>query len=61
MPFDRTIKRMQIIVKGMNEDALRALKTSDKKLSRRVLSKRYRSRSSTLAYSKTIPYDTTKC
>ena len=37
MPFDRTIKRMQIIVKGMSEDTLKALKTSDKKLSEEVI------------------------
>jgi phosphate uptake regulator len=29
MPIDRTIKRMHIIVKGMNEDVMRALQTND--------------------------------
>lgn len=37
MPLDRTIKRMQIIVKSMNEDALRAIKTSDKKLAEEII------------------------
>ena len=32
MPFDRTIKRMHIIVKGMYEDSLRALQDKDKNL-----------------------------
>jgi phosphate uptake regulator len=29
MPFDRSIKRMHIIVKGMHEDVMRSLKTKD--------------------------------
>jgi phosphate uptake regulator len=37
MPLDRTIKRMQIIVKSMNEDALRAIKTNDKKLAEEII------------------------
>jgi len=37
MPLDKTIKRMQIIVKGMNEDALRAIKTCDKKLADEII------------------------
>ena len=37
MPLDRTIKRMQIIVKGMNEDALKAVKTSDIKLADEII------------------------
>ncbi len=37
MPLDRTIKRMQIIVKGMNEDAIKALKTNDKKLTQEIV------------------------
>jgi len=37
MPFDRTIKRMQIIVKSMNEDVLKALKTSDTKLAEEII------------------------
>jgi len=37
MPIDRTIKRMQIIVKGMNEDALRAVKTADTKLAHEII------------------------
>ena len=32
MPFDRTIKRMQIILKGMHEDIIRALETKDDQL-----------------------------
>lgn len=32
MPFERTIKRMHIIIKGMHEDILRSLKTRDKQL-----------------------------
>jgi phosphate uptake regulator len=39
MPLDRTIKRMHIIVKGMNEDAMRALQTKDKALADDVLSR----------------------
>jgi phosphate uptake regulator len=37
MPFNRTIKRMNIIVKGMNEDMIRALQTSDEALTERVI------------------------
>ena len=37
MPLDRTIKRMQIIVKGMNEDAIKSLKTNDKKLAEEIM------------------------
>ena len=37
MPFDRTIKRMRIIVKGMYEDALRAFQTKDKNLTDDVI------------------------
>ena len=37
MPLDRTIKRMQIIVKGMNEDVLRLVKTCDKKLADEII------------------------
>ena len=37
MPLDRTIKRMQIIVKGMNEDALKAVKTGDTKLADEII------------------------
>lgn len=37
MPLDRTLKRMQIIVKGMNEDAIKALKTNDKKLIEEII------------------------
>jgi phosphate uptake regulator len=32
MPFDRTIKRMHIIVKGMYEDTIRAIQTKDEHL-----------------------------
>lgn len=39
MPLDRTIKRMHIIVKGMNEDAMRVLLTKDKVLADDVLSR----------------------
>ncbi|MCX6671773.1 MAG: phosphate uptake regulator PhoU [Euryarchaeota archaeon] len=39
MPLDRTIKRMYIIVKGMHEDAMRALQTKDKPLANDVLSR----------------------
>jgi len=37
MPFDNTIKRMYIIVKGMHEDAMRALETGNKTLAEDVL------------------------
>jgi phosphate uptake regulator len=39
MPFDRTIKRMHIIVKGMHEDVMRALQTNDNALAEDVLSR----------------------
>jgi phosphate uptake regulator len=39
MPFDRTIKRMHIIVKGMNEDVIRALETKDTTLAEDVKSR----------------------
>ena len=39
MPFDRTIKRMHIIVKNMLEDALKALKTKDKSLATDLVSR----------------------
>jgi phosphate uptake regulator len=39
MPFDRTIKRMHIIVKGMNEDVIRALETKDTTLAEDVISR----------------------
>jgi phosphate uptake regulator len=41
MPFDRTIKRMHIIVKGMHEDAMRALITKDKSLTEDVIARDY--------------------
>ncbi|MBU0497266.1 MAG: phosphate uptake regulator PhoU, partial [Candidatus Thermoplasmatota archaeon] len=37
MPFDRTIKRMHIILKGMHEDVLRSLETSDNDLAQDVI------------------------
>jgi phosphate uptake regulator len=37
MPFDRTIKRMHIIVKGMYEDTIQAFQTKDKKLADDVI------------------------
>jgi len=37
MPFERTIKRMHIIVKGMHEDIMTAIKRNDKKLAEDVL------------------------
>jgi phosphate uptake regulator len=37
MPFDRTIKRMHIIVKGMHEDIMIAMQRNDKKLAEDVL------------------------
>jgi phosphate uptake regulator len=37
MPLDRTIKRMQIIVKSMNEDAIKALKTCDNELADEIM------------------------
>ena len=39
MPFDKTIKRMHIIVKSMHEDAMRALENSDRKLAEDVVSR----------------------
>lgn len=39
MPFDRTIKRMHIIVKGMNEDVIRALEIKDTTLAEDVISR----------------------
>jgi phosphate uptake regulator len=36
MPFDRTIKRMHIIVKGMHEDIMIAIQRNDKKLAEDV-------------------------
>ncbi len=39
MPFNSTIKRMYIIVKGMHEDTMRALATSNKTLAEDVLSR----------------------
>ena len=39
MPFDRTLKRMQIIVKGMLEDTVRALNSNDKTLAEDVISR----------------------
>ncbi len=39
MPFDRTIKRMHIIVKGMNEDIMNAIQRNDKMLAEDVLSR----------------------
>jgi len=39
MPLDRTIKRMQIIVKGMNEDVLKAIKTFDTKLANEIITR----------------------
>jgi phosphate uptake regulator len=37
MPFDRTIKRMHIIVKGMHEDIMTAIQRNDNKLAEDVL------------------------
>ena len=39
MPFDKTIKRMHIIVKSMHEDAMRALEENDRKLVEDVISR----------------------
>ena len=39
MPFDNTIKRMHIIVKGMHEDAMRALEAGNRKLAKDVISR----------------------
>lgn len=37
MPFDRTIKRMHILVKGMHEDIISAIQRNDKKLAEDIL------------------------
>jgi phosphate uptake regulator len=37
MPFDRTIKRMQIILKGMHEDIITSLDTKDHQLAKDVI------------------------
>jgi len=39
MPFDNTLRRMSVIVKGMHEDAVIALKTGDKTLAQDVISR----------------------
>jgi phosphate uptake regulator len=39
MPFDSTIKRMHLIIKGMHGDALNALQTSNKKIAEDVVSR----------------------
>lgn len=39
MPLDRTVKRMQIIIKGMLEDAMRALQAKDTLLAQDVVSR----------------------
>ena len=39
MPFDRTIKRMHIIVKGMHEDIMTAIQRKDENLAEDVLSR----------------------
>ncbi|MDG6256278.1 MAG: phosphate uptake regulator PhoU [Methanomicrobiaceae archaeon] len=39
MPFDNTLKRMSVIVKGMHEDAVTALKTGDRALAEDVISR----------------------
>jgi len=39
MPFDRTIKRMHIIVKGMYQDGMQALKNRDKTLAEDIISR----------------------
>lgn len=39
MPFHRTIKRMHIMVKGMYEDAIHALKNNDKKLAEDIINR----------------------
>ncbi|MBN1280512.1 MAG: AbrB/MazE/SpoVT family DNA-binding domain-containing protein [Candidatus Thermoplasmatota archaeon] len=39
MPLDRTIKRMQIIVKGMYEDVMRSLQNRDTALAEQILSR----------------------
>jgi len=37
MPFERTIKRMYILVQTMHEDAIKALETGDKQLAKEVI------------------------
>jgi len=37
MPFEKTIKRMYILANSMHEDALKALKTGDKRLAEKVI------------------------
>jgi phosphate uptake regulator len=37
MPFDKTIKRMYILVQGMHEDSINALEAGDKELAREVI------------------------
>jgi phosphate uptake regulator len=39
MPFDKTIRRMHIIVKSMHEDVMRALEENDRKLAEDVISR----------------------
>ena len=39
MPFERTIKRMHIIVKGMHEDIMTAIQRNDRKLAEDVLTR----------------------
>ena len=39
MPFDKTIRRMHIILKTMHEDAITALKTKDKKMAEDVITR----------------------
>jgi phosphate uptake regulator len=39
MPFENTLKRMSVIVKGMHEDAVLALKDGDKSLAEDVISR----------------------
>lgn len=39
MPFDKTIRRMHIILKTMHEDAITALKTGDKKMAEDVITR----------------------
>lgn len=39
MPFNSTIKRMHLIIKGMHEDAMSALQTSNKKIAEDVVTR----------------------
>lgn len=39
MPFNSTIKRMQVIVQSMHEDAMSTLKTGNKKIAKEILSR----------------------